>query len=303
VHMHNIHLNYFSKFVLPKLTAQKRTIWTLHDSLDLFEDYPDKESDTGEIDFYKQLSQKQRRNLRRSSERIVNNSYLTIVTPSRWLYNKAKKGIFKNTDIRLIHNGVDEKIFKPYNKIEVRKELNLPVNKILLLFSAAWGLTAGTKDSGNTILKMYEHLKNNDDVVFIILGGAEKDFNDEKSIVIPYISDQILLAKYYSAADLFIYPSLWDNLPLAVIENMATGTPVLTYNTGGIPELVKHMGTGYIAKYNDTQDFMKGLDLFISDVNLRDSASERSIQIFLQDFTQTKMVNDYFSLYNELIQK
>lgn len=303
VHMHNIHLNYFSKFALPKLTSQKRTIWTLHDSLDLFADYPDKNSKTGEMDFYSNLLASQRKNLRETSERIINNSHLTVVVPSQWLYDKAKRGIFKNSEVKLIHNGADETIFKPYNKQEVRKELNLPLNKKLLLFSAAWGLTSGTKDSGQTILELYEALKDNDDVNFIILGGSTDDFKDNKSITVPYISDQVLLAKYYSAADLFIYPSTWDNLPLAVIENMAVGTPVITYNTGGIPELINHMKTGYIAEYKNIEDYIKGVKIFLEDEDLRNSASRKSVEVFQNKFTQTQMVNNYMNLYNELIKR
>lgn len=303
VHLHNIHLNFFSKFALPKLTSHKRTIWTLHDSLDLFADYPDLESKTGEMDFYSNLPSNQRKKLRDISRRIINNSYLTVVAPSQWLLDKAKGGIFKNADIRLIHNGVNEDIFKPRDQFLLRKELNLPTNKKILLFSAAWGLTEGTKDSTNTILQLYEALKDNHEVNFVILGGSDEHFKDEKSINVPYISDQELLSKYYSAADLFIYPSLWDNLPLAVIENMAVGIPVITYNTGGIPELVEHMKTGYVAQYNNSEDFIAGVKSFLQNKELRESASKESIRIFKENFTQTQMVNNYMNLYNELIKR
>lgn len=302
VHMHNLHVNYFSKFVLPKLTSKKRTIWTLHDTVDLFEDFPDKFSKTGELKTYPNLDDKRRKYLRDISERIINNSYLTVATPSKWLFEKAKRGVFKNQDIRLIYNGVDETVFKPYDKVEVRKELGLPVDKKILLFSAAWGLSDGTKDSKSTLLKMYEHLKSNKDIFFAILGGGSEEFG-ENSVNIPYISDDNLLAKYYSAADLFIYPSLWDNCPLAVLENMGTATPVITYKTGGIPELVEHMKTGYIAEYNNSDDFIKGIDIFLTDENLRSSASKLSRSIFEQKFTQTKMVNEYLDLYNELLNR
>src|SRR5690606_22698956 len=133
--------------------------------------------------------------LREVSRRIVDNSYLTIVSPSKWLQDKAKRGIFKNKDVRLIYNGVDENVFKPFNRLEIRKELGLPQDKQLLLFSAAWGLADGTKDSKATLLEMYERLKDNEKVFFVILGGSTSEFG-KNSLNIPYISDDNLLAKY-----------------------------------------------------------------------------------------------------------
>src|SRR5690606_3593915 len=100
---------------------------------------------------------------------IINNSYLTIVTPSKWLFEKAKKGIFKNKDIKLIYNGVNENVFKVYNKATIRKELNLPVDKTLFLFSGAWGLNKGGKDSSETMQLLFERYKNRKDVVLCIL--------------------------------------------------------------------------------------------------------------------------------------
>src|SRR5690606_27324346 len=137
--------------------------------------------------------------------------------------------------------------------------------------------------------------------LFVILGGSTSEFG-KNSLNIPYISDDNLLAKYYSAADLFVYPSLWDNCPLSVLENMGTGTPVITYNTGGIPELVEHMGTGYIAEYNNSSDFANGLITFLSNEDLRKIASKRSREVFEQKFTQTQMINNYLNLYKEIIE-
>jgi glycosyltransferase involved in cell wall biosynthesis len=301
VHLHNLHVNYFSKFILPKLTSQKRTIWTLHDTMDLFEDYPDPFSKVGEMKTYPTLADDKREYLRNLSKRIMDNSYLTVVTPSKWLMEKAKRGIFQEKDVRLIYNGVDENIFKPYAKLKTRKELGLPTDKKLLLFSAAWGLAPGTKDSLSTLLEMYNHLKDNEDVFLIILGGNSEFSN--KSISIPYISDDNLLAKYYSVADLFIYPSLWDNCPLAILENMGTGTPVITYSTGGIPELVVHMQTGYVATYNNSKDFIKGVDTFLLNDSLREDAIKLSRKVFEEKFTQTQMVRNYISLYQEILSR
>ncbi len=303
VHLHNLHVNYFNKLVLPKISAVKPTIWTLHDTLDLFEDYPDSNSVSGELQTYPDLSTRRRLFFRNLSRKIVENSHIMVVTPSEWLRKKAKRGIFKDKEVHLIYNGVDESVFKQYDKASVREELGLPLDKTILLFSAAWGLAEGTKDSRATLLAMYKELSYDPNIVFAILGGGGEDFMAENTVTISYISDQFLLAKYYSSADLFIYPSLWDNCPLTVIENMAVGTPVITYNTGGIPELVTHMETGYIAKYNDSQDFIKGVKLFLDNTELRNSAANQSTKVFKERFTLDTMVKKYISLYTEMLKQ
>jgi glycosyltransferase involved in cell wall biosynthesis len=298
VHLHNLHVNYFSKLALPQISALKRTVWTLHDSLDLYEDLP--ENPVGEISTHANLTHSQKTFLREVSQKVINNSHIQVVSPSKWLKEKAENGIFKGENIKLIYNGVDEEVFKPFDKNIIRKELGIPQDKFIMIFSAAWGVSAGTKDSFDAIQGVLEKYKDNEDVAFVVIGGGME--NDDKKIInAGYINNDVLLAKYYSSADLFLYPSLWDNCPFTVIESLAVGTPIITFQTGGIPELVDHMQNGYVAKYKDTEDFLKGVDLFVNSKELRNAASLKAVDKFKTKFTLKQMLNNYIELYNELI--
>ena len=80
---------------------------------------------------------------------------------------------------------------------------------------------------------------------------------------VSYVADQNILAKYYSAADILLYPSIADNCPLVVLEAMACGLPVVSFETGGIPELVEHKVNGYIAEYKNPNDLKNWFRVFI----------------------------------------
>jgi len=73
------------------------------------------------------------------------------------------------------------------------------------------------------------------------------------------IRDERLMNLYYNAADLFVHPSLADNLPNTLIEAMAAGTPAVTFDIGGCAEVVRHEKTGYVAKYRDVGDLANGI--------------------------------------------
>ena len=108
------------------------------------------------------------------------------------------------------------------------------------------------------------------------------------------------MAQYYSSADLYIFPTLADNAPLTVLEAMACGLPVVTFDTGGVPEIVKHMESGYVAKYKDQDDFNQGLFLLLNDEELREKMSKKAVETIREKFTLDIMVNNYIKLYEQL---
>ncbi|MFA7658240.1 MAG: glycosyltransferase [Candidatus Gastranaerophilaceae bacterium] len=311
LHLHNMHGGYFSPFALPELTALKPTIWTLHDEHTLtghcacFYDcekwitgcencpdlagYPEIENDSTNLIWH--LKQK-----------IYENSNITFVCPSNWLKTEAQKGLLKNQDIRLIPNGIDENIFYNFDKIQMRKELGLPIDKKILMFSASGG-TLNPQKGGWYIKQVVEYYKNRDDILLMSLGTMEEKMKEGNFLDIAFTSSQEELAKYYSASDLFIYPTLTDNLPFVVLESLSCGTPVISFNTGGVPEEIEHMKTGYIANYKDTEDFIKGIDIFLNDENLMEKACKEARKSILKTFTKDKAVDNYINLYDEIYEK
>ena len=116
---------------------------------------------------------------------------------------------------------------------------------------------------------------------------------------IPYVSDQNRLALYYSASNVFLYPSLADNCPLVVLESLACGTPVVTFKTGGIPELMAHKEDGYIAEYKNAKDLANGLELYLNN----DMSLDKRMLLFYKirdNYSLTRMVQEYHRVYDSL---
>ena len=101
------------------------------------------------------------------------------------------------------------------------------------------------------------------DIHFIIFGELTSDLDNFANITnYGEINDEKGLRDIYNSSDIFLCPSLQDNLPLTVMESISCGTPVVSFNVGGISDLIKHKINGYLAKENSFDDFYNGIDFF-----------------------------------------
>ncbi|MCK5177516.1 MAG: glycosyltransferase [Candidatus Aenigmarchaeota archaeon] len=310
VHLHNLHGAYFSPFVLPYLTSLKPTIWTLHDEQSFTGhcaySFDCKKWLTGcgncpDLNFYPKIKKDTTDFLLQTKKKIYNFSDFTVVCPSHWLASRAKQSILSNKDIRVIYNGIDKNIFTPTAKPYARKKLGLPLNKKILLFNAS-GSIKNPQKGGKYVIEAYKRLQNNNDYLFINL-GADKPKNKGNWIDVPYIQQEDKLALYYSAADLFIYPSQAEVFGLVIAEAMACETPVVAFRNSAIPELVNHMQTGYFAENKNIDDFINGIKTFLENDNLRKNAGLKSRQVVLEKFTLDRMINEYIKVYEEIFRK
>lgn len=306
VHFHNLHGNFFNPFAIPLLTAMKPTIWTLHDMQSFTghcahsfncEKWLDGCVACPDLTTYPTICKDTASLLYQIKSTIFNNSEFTIVCPSEWLKIKVERSMLKNKEVKLIYNGIDEKVFTPERKQLAREKLKLPKEKQILFFTAERA-TDNIYKGGHIIKKVYESLRNNDDLLFICVGSDKTNNNFGNWVDIPYINDQQELALYYAASDLFIYPSLADNCPLVVLESMSCGTPVIAFRTGGIPELIDHLENGYLAAYNDSDDFIKGITYFLMNPSLCQSASVQARKKIEKKFTLKNMAEQYCALYD-----
>lgn len=115
-----------------------------------------------------------------------------------------------------------------------------------------------------------------------------------------YISSDRLKSIAYSAADLFLFPTRPDNLPLVLQESMACGTPMVSFKIGGVPELVRPEITGYLAQPEDTQDLAVGIEQLLSDTALREQMSQNCRAITLQEYSLNLQAERYISLYKQM---
>jgi glycosyltransferase involved in cell wall biosynthesis len=311
LHLHNLHGNYFSLFNLPEMTALKSTIWTLHDEYALTghcafaldcEKWQTGCGNCPNLSAYPKLKKDTTKYLFDTKQKIYENSNFTVVCYSNWLKDKLSKSILKDKDIRLIYNGINEKTFVNTDKNEARIKLNLPLNKKILLFSANGGIRNPQK-GGEYILKTYEHFKCYEDIIFVCIGGKNKEINAPNWIDIPYINDETTMALYYSAADLFIYPSLAETFGLVLAEAMSCELPIVTFKNSAIQEVVAHNETGYLAENENIDDFINGINYFIDNEPIRKQFSKQARERVLEKFTLDRMIEEYIILYREIYEK
>ncbi|NCS98920.1 glycosyltransferase [Candidatus Parcubacteria bacterium] len=307
VHLHNLHGYYFNLNTLKKITSKKPTVWTLHDMWAITPHCASPLTDEIKDGFfvcknrklYPRIFWPNEKYLRWRKRSIYKKSNFEIVVPSKWVLNKVKRSVLKDKKIHLIYNGINNKIFKKENKKEIRKKLGLPFDKKIVLF---------VSDAHKNELKgtsfVEEIIKNNqrDDLIFISIGGYES--KQKNCININKINDQKLLAQYYSAADIFLYPSLADTFGLVVAESMSCGTPVLSFETGGIPEIALHKENGYIARQKDSKDLQSGLEYLL---NLQpeetETMSKKCSDRISHNFTEKIMCENYLNLYKKILNK
>lgn len=159
---------------------------------------------------------------------------MTIVTPSQWLAGLVGESFLKEYPVKVIHNGIDLNIFKPATS-DFREKYQISGGKRILLGVAfGWGKRKGL----DVFVKLSERL--NPEEYQIVLVGTDEMVDKhlpENIVSIHRTQNQTELAEIYTAADLFVNPTREENYPTVNMEALACGTPVLTFRTGGSPEI------------------------------------------------------------------
>ena len=307
IHIHNIHGGYFQTNLLPKLAEIAPVVWTFHDMFPITghcaHSFECEKWKTGcgnceRLDIYPPIKKDRTRFLWNYKNKIFNSADFTIVTPSLWLKKCVEESFLKNKDIRLIYNGIDLENFKKTDKAEARKDLSLPQNKKIVLFSADGGVKNPFK-GGEFVFEAFEKLKNRNDILFLNIGGK----NEEKSenwLDFGYVKDPQTMAKLYSAADIYFFPTLADNCPLTAIESLACGLPVVTFETGGVPEIVENEKSGFVIEYKNGEKLTAALEKLLDDDDLREKMAENAVEAS-KKFSSERMALEYMKLYEELL--
>ena len=111
-----------------------------------------------------------------------------------------------------------------------------------------------------------------------------------------YLSNEREIAQLYSAADLFVTPSLQDNLPNTIVEAMACGVPCVGFDVGGIPEMISHKQDGYVADYCDSIDFAQGIAWCLNDSRYAD-LSRAARESALATYGESAVTHRYLEVY------
>jgi glycosyltransferase involved in cell wall biosynthesis len=232
---------------------------------------------------------------------------LTFVGCSRWMADLARQSaLTQGHMVTDVPNAIDTDVFSPMDKLEARHRHNLPTDKKLLLFGAQ--RITDKRKGFRFLAEACEHIKMHhptlpDHLGVIVLGGDAESVKEALPLpvyAVNYLSDEVEIAQLYSAADLFVTPSLQDNLPNTIVEAMACGVPCVGFNVGGIPEMISHKQDGYVADYCDSIDFAQGIAWCLNEARLPAlSAAARSSAI--ASYAQTVAARRYLEIYQSAL--
>ena len=200
---------------------------------------------------------------------------LTVVTPSAWLAKCAKESsLFKNRRIEIIANGIDTHVYISVDKKTARSILNLPQNKLLILFGAMNPF--GDYRKGYHLLQpALQNLSKSGwgAKVEIAIFGASKPENSMdlglKTNYLGYLNDDASMTLAYSAADVMVLPSIQENLPQTGVEAFACGTPCVAFDAGGVSDIIDHQKNGYLARAYEVEDLAQGIIWVLEDEQRR----------------------------------
>lgn len=231
---------------------------------------------------------------------------VTFVACSRWLEGLAgKSALFSGHTVTSIPNPINTNLFKPRNKREARSKLMLPQEGKLILFGSV-KITDKRKGIDYMIeacqLLAAKHPELKDELGVVVFGNRSdqlKPLLPFKVYPLDFVSNEHRLVDIYNAVDLFVTPSLEENLPNTIMEAMSCGIPCVGFNVGGIPEMIDHLHNGYVAQYRSSEDFANGIYWVLSEPEYA-TLSEQACRKAVANYSEGAIAKRYIDVYNKI---
>jgi glycosyltransferase involved in cell wall biosynthesis len=232
----------------------------------------------------------------------------TFVCPSHWMAECVRQSaLFRDSDVtaHVVPNPLDtEYLWRPIDKTFARRQLGLDPNQQYVLAGSAGGMS---KNKGEDLLpELTQRLRTafGQKIELIVFGRYAAAANEQWHCKVHWmgsVRDDAVMAAIYSAADVMVVPSRQDNLPNTAVEAMACGTPVAAFNLGGLPDIVDHENTGWLAKSEDLEDLARGIEWMLKDENRLLAMRALARASAIRKFSPKVVVENYVSVYAEAI--
>ncbi|MDC0357683.1 glycosyltransferase [Oligoflexia bacterium] len=309
LHFHNLHGGYFNYLALPFLTKKKPAVITLHDMWAITGHCAHSlscekwESGCGNCP-YRNIYPKISLDLSAIEWRLKSWAFkkanVHIITPSLWLKELVEKSFLKTKVCFHIPHFLDDAVFYPRDRKLCRQLLNLPQDKsIILLGAESFNSVFKGVELLPKILKELEPLYQQ--LLILTIGNHPPESSTITNIPFRnfgYIEDDHLKSVLYSSADLFLIPSIAENAPLIILENMACGTPAAGFKIGGISESVRNDETGINRPFNDDQQLGRDMHQLLLNKNLLKSLSKNASK-FVKEVHGWENIQKQIKLYQE----
>lgn len=307
IHLHNIHGYYVNYEMLFHFLKQygKQVIWTMHDCWAFTGHCAHYESvgcmkwqdgcrncpNTGAYPATFNKAQTHE-NYNKKRTAFTGSEQLTIVAPSVWLQEQIKQSFLSDYICIVIPNGVDLDRFKP-RKSDLKQKLDCANKKLLLGVASVWTNNKGFQD----FLKLRQRLDQQYAICMVGLNERQIKLLPEGIIGVRRTQSIEELAQYYSAADVFLNLTYEDTFPTTNIEALACGTPVITYRTGGSPEIFDE-SCGISVKKGDIEHVIKKLEMWGS--SLRDTNCRGRASLYDKNACYGKYLECYYDIIGDI---
>jgi glycosyltransferase involved in cell wall biosynthesis len=233
--------------------------------------------------------------------RALGDRPVRIVADSRWMEGEARRSsLLGPLPVSTIHYGLDTEVFAPRPRAEARAALGVPADARVVLFVAD---AVDQRRKGFAFL--VEALAGLDPAIpafLLSIGrGAPRLPGSLPALHLGSVANDRLLSVVYSAADLFVIPSLQEAFGQTALEAMACGTPVVGFDTGGIPDIVRPGVTGALARCGDAGSLREAIQAMLQDREEWARTAERCRHHVLQHHTLEAQARRYLALYEEVL--
>lgn len=310
VHLHWINNDMISIKDISKIT--KPIVWTMHDSWPCCgaEHYQNVlEDDKRYIEGYWKTNKPKStigkdicKKVWEEKKKYLMNKEITFIAPSNWEGKTLKDSfIFHDKSCFVIPNIINHDIFMKKNTTELRKAFDIPEDKIILGFGAAYDIEDEKAVKGSYYLLQCLKKLDPNQFFLVIFGPVSEKFTKKipiKYFATGYISNQKIVSCIYNLLDVFICPSLVESFSYTCLESICCGVPVVAFDTGGQIDFIEHKNTGYIATSYKSEELVEGIEYCIQH---HDELSQNCLQKAKTDFVTKEIVQKHLEVYEKVL--
>jgi glycosyltransferase involved in cell wall biosynthesis len=224
-------------------------------------------------------------------------SRLTLVVPSQWLRELVQSSpLLGRFPVHRIPNGIDTTLFRPGAQAEARRRLDLPLDRRIVFFAAA-----DLEERRKGLHLLQAAVRRMEQPPLLVVAGSGRVASDVETRSLGSVADEHVLADAYRAADIFAVPTLADVLTQTAQESLACGTPCISFDRGGVTEVVRHLETGYQATFGEVAELVRGLETLLGDEDLLRRLSRRGREVAEREYSVEQQVKRYADLYEEVV--
>lgn len=232
----------------------------------------------------------------------LNPERVRVVAPSVWLSREASRSaLLSKFDISTIPYGLDTEIFQPRGRAIAREVFGIPQDLRVVMF-VAHSFQSHRKGMDLLLAALAEQNVSRDiGVISVGMNELSAGMPGGCCYALGELNSERLMSFAYSAADLFVLPAREDNLPNVVLEAMACGTPVVAFDVGGLPDMVRPDVTGLLVPADNVQALRESIETLLNDKERLARMSRECRRVAIEEYGLELQAERYRQVYEELL--